>query len=39
VTSLLPPRWRPAAYAAPFVLLPLAGLYALFGVIVPQLGR
>jgi hypothetical protein len=35
--SFLPERWRPVAYAAPFALLPLVALYALFGVIVPIL--
>lgn len=35
--SFLPARWRRAAYALPFALLPLVSLYALFGVIVPAL--
>ena len=34
---LLPARLRSLAYAAPFAILPVVGLYALFGVIVPLL--
>jgi 4-amino-4-deoxy-L-arabinose transferase-like glycosyltransferase len=36
--SFLPERWRRAAYAVPFALLPLVAVYALFGVIAPALG-
>jgi 4-amino-4-deoxy-L-arabinose transferase-like glycosyltransferase len=35
--SFLPARWRRAAYAAPFVMLPVVAVYALFSVIVPAL--
>jgi 4-amino-4-deoxy-L-arabinose transferase-like glycosyltransferase len=35
--SFLPLRWRAAAYALPFAVLPAVAVYALFGVIVPAL--
>jgi 4-amino-4-deoxy-L-arabinose transferase-like glycosyltransferase len=37
--GFLPARARRWAYAAPYALLPLAALYALFGAIVPALPR